>query len=67
MNHIREEKTPEIQGVNCNKIEDKSSPNLTHTYPGNSNIQETARGSVPDSNNDQLYTKNLNATRRKAK
>ena len=57
MNHTREDKTPEIQGVNCNKIEDKSSSNLPHTYPGNTNIQEMARCSVTDSNNDQLYKK----------
>ena len=55
MNHTREDKTPEIQGVNCNKIEDKSSSNLPHAYPGNTNIQEMARCSVTDSNNDQLY------------
>jgi len=56
-NHTRENKTPEIQGVNYNKMEDKSSSNLPHTYPGNSNIQEMARGSVTDSNNDQLCKK----------
>jgi hypothetical protein len=31
--------------------------NLPHTYPGNTNIQEMARCSVTDSNNDQLYKK----------
>ena len=57
MNHTREDKTSEIQGVNCNKIEDKSSSNLPHTYLRNTNTQEMVKCSVTDSNNDQLYKK----------
>jgi hypothetical protein len=57
MNHTREDKTPEMQGVNCNKIEDKASSNLTHAYPRNTNTQEMARCGVTDINNDQLCKK----------
>jgi hypothetical protein len=55
MNHTREDKTPEIQGVNCNKIRINQAQTYLILIRGTRIFKKWL--DVTDSNNDQLYKK----------